>query len=274
MALINGKPRDVISVHDRGFQFGDGIFETIAVQGGELLCRKEHFDRLEAGCRRLSIQCPDKALLENEVERLCQSLDLAVLKIIVTRGMGGRGYQPAKNAGSNRILAIYDWPGYPAEYSRVGIDSYICSRRIAHNPEFAGVKHLNRLEQVFLRQEIADTPFPEGVALDSLGNVIEGSMSNLFMIKNGMLITPDLSRCGVEGVIRQLIIEMNKVAGNETAIREIKLEELFEADEIFYCNSLIGIWPVRSIDNKIFDSSDSTMEIMRKLVIDNRIVAG
>lgn len=273
MTLVNGKRRDVISVHDRGFQFGDGIFETVAVQDGELLCWKEHFERLETGCRRLSIQCPAQDLLKNEARRLCQPVDLAVLKIIVTRGTGGRGYRPGKHVSGNRVLAIHDWPGYPPEYSRNGIHSCICHRRIARSPELAGIKHLNRLEQVLLRQEIAATPYPEGVALDLFDNVVEGAMSNLFIIKNGILITPDLSLCGVEGVIRRLIIAMNRAAGNETVIREIKLEELLAADEIFYCNSLIGIWPVTRIGNKTFDSSKLTMEIMKKLAEDNRIVA-
>ena len=272
-ALVNGEPGDVISIHDRGLQFGDGVFETIAIQSGELLCREAHFARLEAGCRHLSIRCPDRNLLENEANQLCQSLASAVLKIIVTRGTAGRGYQPLENASGNRILTVHDRPDYPMEYYRYGINSYICRRRIAHNPEFAGLKHLNRLEQVLLRREIDGTPYPEGAALDTDDNVIEGSMSNLFMIKNGTLITPDLSRCGVEGVIRKSIMEMNEIAGNETIVRAIKPEELFSADEVFYCNSLIGIWPVRSIDNKIFDGSDITLEIMRKLATENRIVA-
>ncbi len=113
----------------------------------------------------------------------------------------------------------------------------------------------------------------DGVALDPDDNVIEGAMSNLFMVKNGALITPDLSRCGVEGVIRKSVMEINKAAGKETIVRAVKPEELFSADEVFYCNSLIGIWPVRSIDNTMFNDSDITLQVVRKLVTDNRIVA-
>ncbi len=271
--LVNGQPGDVISIHDRGLQFGDGVFETIAVKSGELLCRKAHFDRLEAGCRHLSIVCPDRSLLEHEATRLCGSLASAVLKIVITRGTGGRGYQPPEHISSNRILTVHKRPVYPAAYYRDGINSYICSRRITHHPDLAGIKHLNRLEQVLLRHEVAATPCPEGVVLDPYDNVIEGSMSNLFMVKNGKLITPDLSRCGIAGVIRKSIIELNDDAGGKPDIREIKLNELYKVDEVFYCNSLIGIWPVRSIGNKVFSSIDITLEIMRKLITDN-LIAG
>ena len=114
--------------------------------------------------------------------------------------------------------------------------------------------------------------YPEGLVLDPDDNVVEGSMSNIFMVKNTELITPDLSRCGVDGVIRKSIIELDKAAGRETGVRTIAREELFEADEVFYCNSVIGIWPVRRIGNKAFNSIDAGLEIMGKLITDNRIV--
>ena len=272
-ALVNGKPGDVISVQDRGLQFGDGVFETIAVKSGELLCRKAHFDRLEAGCRHLSIVCPDRNLLERETDRLCKSLDSAVLKVVVTRGTGGRGFQPPENISANRILTVHKRPVYPSAYYNEGIESYICRRRITHHPDLAGIKHLNRLDQVLLRQEIAATPYPEGVVLDLYDNVIEGSMSNIFMVKQGKLITPDLARCGIAGVIRKSIIELNEMTGAESGIRTIKLEELYEADEVFYCNSLIGIWPVRRMDHKRYNNIDASLEIMRKLMTDNIIAA-
>ena len=272
-ALVNGEPGGVISIHDRGLQFGDGVFETIAVQSGEPLCLEAHFARLEAGCRHLSIACPDLDLLEHEALRLCRARQAAVLKIVVTRGAGGRGYGLPEEVTPNRILTVHERPDYPAAYYREGIPSYICARRLAHQTELAGIKHLNRLEQVLLRAEVASTSCPEGAALDPYGNVIEGSMSNLFMVKNGKLFTPDLSRCGVEGVIRKSIIERNEAAGIETCIREIKPEELYEADEVFYCNSVIGVWPVRCIGDNVFSGIDTALEIMRQLTNDNLIAA-
>ena len=272
-ALVNGEPGSVISIHDRGLQFGDGVFETIAVQAGELLCLDAHFTRLEAGCRRLSIACPARDLLACEARQLCASLASAVLKLVVTRGASGRGYAPAENASANRILTVHERPDYPASWYRAGIPSYICSRRLAQQPELAGVKHLNRLEQVLLRAEVAATRYPEGVALDLYGNVIEGSMSNLFMVKNGSLSTPDLSRCGIEGVIRNAIIKDNQARGIATDIRAIKPEELYEADEVFCCNSVIGVWPLRSIGAKTFNGIDTALDIMQHLRAANAIAS-
>ena len=269
--LVNGIPGDTISIHDRGLQFGDGVFETIAVQSGKLLCREEHFTRLESGCRHLSITCPDRDLLKREADRLCESLPSAVLKIIITRGTGGRGYRPPENISANRILSVHQQPVYPSAYYREGIDSYVCGRRIDHTPDLAGIKHLNRLEQIILRREVTTTPYPEGVVLDHYDNVVEGSMSNIFMVKGGKLITPDLSRCGIAGVIRQSIIELDKAAGRETEVRTIACDELFEADEIFYCNSVIGVWPVKRIGNKALNGIDAGLGIMEKLIAEKCI---
>ncbi len=271
-ALVNGRPDSVISVHDRGLQFGDGVFETIAVQSGRPLYLEPHLERLELGCKRLSIAAPERDLLTQEANRLCAPVSAGVLKLIVTRGTGGRGYQAPDDISANRILTMHQRPVYPGSFYHAGIPSCVCRRRLANNPDLAGIKHLNRLEQVLLRREVAATPCPEGVVLDRQGNVIEGSMSNLFMVKNGRILTPDLSRAGVAGVVRAAVIRHCEAAAIATGTRNIKLEELYEADEVFYCNSVIGIWPVKSMGDKVFDSIDTALDIMRKLT-DNNIIA-
>ena len=272
-ALVNGKPGSVISVQDRGLQFGDGVFETVAVQAGVPLCLGPHLERLELGCARLAIATPERKLLQREAERLCASVAAGVLKIIVTRGTGGRGYRAPEDITANRIITLHRRPVYPEAFYREGIPSFVCGRRLAATAGLAGIKHLNRLEQVLLRREVDATPCPEGVALDPDGNVIEGSMSNLFMVKNGELVTPDLSRAGVAGIIRAAIIAQYQAAGIATGIRNITLQELYEADEVFYCNSVIGIWPVRSIGATVFDGIDTALGLMRKLTRDNVIGA-
>lgn len=273
-ALVNGAPGAAVSLEDRGLQFGDGVFETVAVQDGEPLRLEAHLERLAAGCRRLFIPAPGRQALRAEARRLCRERVRAVLKIIVTRGGGGRGYAPAEDAVATRALILHDWPDYPAAYARDGVDTYICRQRLAHNPGLAGVKHLNRLEQVLLRREIAAAHYPEGLALDPLGNVIEGSHANLFMVKDKALVTPDLSRCGVAGVTRAAILDLSAAAGEKTSVRDLRPEELFEADEVFYCNSLIGVWPVRSInDKKTGHGGAVTRRLIEKLANDNYIPA-
>ena len=272
-ALVNGLPGSLVSVHDRGLQFGDGVFETLAVQAGAPLYLEAHLRRLEAGCKHLHIACPARALLAQEASRLCADAQSGVLKIIVTRGSGGRGYQAPDSIPANRILTLHERPVYPPSFYREGIATFVCRRQLGDMPELAGIKHLNRLEQVLLRREVAATPYPEGVVTDQRGNVIEGTMSNLFMLKHGKLLTPDLSRAGIAGVVRGAIIERCEAAGISTGTRDIKLDELYEADEVFYCNSVIGIWPVKSIGATVFDSIEKPLEIMRTLT-DNNIIAG
>ena len=108
----------------------------------------------------------------------------------------------------------------------------------------AGLKHLNRLEQVLARAEWQDTAYAEGLLCDTSGRVIEGVFSNLFLIKDGELITPDLSRCGVAGVMRAEILQQAQSLGISQTVRDVSYAELVAADEVFVCNSLYGIWPV------------------------------
>ncbi len=272
-ALVNGAPSGVISVHDRGLQFGDGVFATIAVQAGLPLCLEAHLERLQQGCARLCIAAPERTLLQREAQQLCAPVAAGVLKIIVTRGTGGRGYQPPDAISANRLLTLHERPVYPSAFYREGIRSYVCQRNLTTGSELAGIKHLNRLEQVLLRQEVAATSCPEGVVTDLNGKVIEGSMSNLFMVKNGKLLTPDLGQAGVCGIIRAAIIKQRRAAGLAIAVKDIELEELYEAEEVFYCNSVIGVWPVRSIGSIVFNSIDTALEIMRELTHANMIAS-
>ena len=265
MFLINGKPGDSVSVQDRGIHYGDGVFETIAVYQDKLLCWDKHYERLKQGCQHLDIPCPDQQLLLDESRQL-RSETKAVIKIIVTRGAGGRGYNPHGEINPTRIVACYIWPDYPDNLAIDGIKARICSLRLAHNPGLAGIKHLNRLEQVMARSEWSDTEIAEGLMMDQDENIIEGTMSNVFIINERKLITPDLSRCGINGIIRQCIIELAPELEMITEIRNIKQHELPGADEIFLCNSTFGVWPVREIDGKQ-SSTGSYTNLIREALI-------
>ena len=197
MFLINGHISERLSAQDRGLQYGDGVFETIAVRQKELLCWEPHYRRLKTGCDFLGIDCPSSSLLINEAAQLEYNSELAVLKIIITRGQGGRGYRPpVPKTPATRILGLYPWPDYPEENYIQGVKTKICQTRLGHNPQLAGIKHLNRLEQVLARSEWDQPEIAEGLMLDIDDNVIEGTMSNLFIIKDQKLMTPDLSQCG------------------------------------------------------------------------------
>jgi len=274
MFLLNGKSTDNINLHDRGLHYGDGLFETIAVVNEQPLCWDKHLERLLSGCERLKINFNDVDALESEVLSLCKNVDRAVLKITITSGAGGRGYQrPEPGTTPTRLLAIHPWPNYPDGYSTQGIQVHLCSTRLGHNPGLAGIKHLNRLEQVLARNEWKSTDITEGLMLDIDTNVIEGTMSNIFVIyADKELRTPDLSFCGIEGIVRQYLLDHCKESSYECEVCQMSLDDLYTASEIFFCNSIAGIMPVRQLGEHKFSSQQATNEI-KNILISQGIIA-
>lgn len=261
MILVNGKYRDQIDITDRGFQYGDGLFETIEVRSGKPVFFDRHLARLSAGCRKLLIPEPDSALLALEAGELCKQSEHAVLKIIVTRGSGGRGYRQPDRLHPTRVLSLHPSPDYPESFRKQGVTLRFCRTRLGLNPSLAGVKHLNRLEQVLARAEWNDPTIQEGIMLDSNDHVIEGTMTNLFCIKDGIVYTPPLSQAGIAGIIRSIIIDLLNEQNSAFSEKSLTQDELLTADEVFVCNSIIGLWPVKQIANTPFQVGDATRRI-------------
>ncbi len=250
--LINGDSGTSISAFDRGLQYGDGLFETIAVVQMHPCLWQRHYQRLQNGGERLGIPIPEPATLFKEIQHEVGSNNKGVIKVIVTRGEGNRGYKIDPNAATTRIVQFSPWPNYPDTAWISGVSVRICSTQLGYNQNLAGIKHLNRLEQVIARREWDDKRISEGLMLDADRHVIEGTMTNLFMFKDGIVHTPDLSACGVAGVMRGLVLDVARELGIEVKIRQIPLPELLQADSLFLTNSLIGIWPICEIDGKSF----------------------
>lgn len=264
MFLLNGAKAESLSLQDRGLQYGDGLFETIAVHNQQLEFWQRHMQRLLAGCQRLRLPVPDPELLLAEARLLLDGSTDAVLKIIVTRGQGGRGYRAATEADlkPSRILAVYDLPEYPAENQTNGINVRYCDTRLATSPALAGIKHLNRLEQVLARSEWQDDAIFEGLMLAAHGRVTEGTMSNLFFVKAGVLHTPDLSNSGVAGIMRDVVLAFAQQQKIPVAIGHYNQADLAAADEVFICNSLIGTWPIRQLEQQLFAIGSMTKKII------------
>jgi 4-amino-4-deoxychorismate lyase len=265
MILINGSPSDQLPVSDRGLQYGDGLFETIAVRGGVPEYWTAHWARLRAGCERLGIPAPDRMSLRDEAQRLCSGLERAVLKIIVTRGSGGRGYRPPAQPAPTRILSVHPWPEYPHSFSKEGVRLRLCETQLGRNSRLAGIKHLNRLEQVLGRAEWDDPMVPEGIMRDEAGHVVEGTMSNLFMVRQGGLLTPDLTSCGVSGIARAMILSLAERGGIACEVRQLGEQDLWAADEVFVCNSVIGVWPVHAIEERQYGAGPVTRRLAAAL---------
>jgi len=252
--LINGARTDLINVLDRGLQYGDGLFETISVTDSKPLLWDRHLERLLSGCARLGIPGIDTRLLFDEALQICSAQKQCVLKIIITRGVGGRGYRTQQTSlhsvdnTPTRILSIHPWPDYPEKYSSHGITIRLCNTRLGINPALAGIKHLNRLEQIIARSEWSDPGIAEGLMLDSEGYIIEGTISNVFVVEKGALVTPDLSGSGVDGVMRGLIMDVAALLSIPARITQLRIEDIKKADEVFLCNTLIKLWPVRHFE--------------------------
>lgn len=248
MILINGQAEDRIHVQDRGLQYGDGVFETIAFRDGKAEFLTDHLARLYTGCERLKIPL-ESDVLEPELMQVIRHLSGdCVIKIIITRGTGGRGYNIEHTGPASRIISTHDLPVFPAD-RHLGIQVRLCEQRLAINPSLAGIKHLNRLEQILARAEWQDSQIAEGLMFDSHDWLREGTMSNIFLVRDGRLLTPALNDCGIEGIMRQQLIQLAEQSGIDVEMTSLDREDLLEADECFVCNSLIGIWPVTEIIN-------------------------
>ena len=254
--LVNGKSSDVVAVADRGFQYGDGLFETIEIRQNTPIFLAQHLQRLNHDSQRLLLPQLDLDLFRDEIFQLCQNAGNAVLKIIVTRGMGGRGYRQPENIEPTRVLSLYPFPDYPQNFYANGIVARFCEMRLGLNPALAGMKHLNRLEQILARTEWNDTAIHEGIMRDFNGRVIEGTMTNLFYAKNGELFTALLKNCGISGILRGWVLEQMCVIEHDFFI-----EDLQNADEIFVCNSIMGICGVRQIENQFFKIGEITQKL-------------
>jgi len=261
VTLIDGAPAATVPVTDRGLHYGDGLFETIAVVDGRPCLWDRHLARLRHGCRRLAIPCPETDLLLDEALSLTGGLARAVLKVIVTRGDGGRGYRPPRPATPRRVLRVSAWPDYPESWGSAGVRVRYCQTRLGHQPLLAGLKHLNRLEQVLARAEWDDPDVAEGLMLDPDGQLIEGTQTNLFAIAGGRLLTPPLDRCGVAGVVRGLVLDLARGLGLPVAEEPLDPARLERADGLFLTSSLAPLWPVRELAGRPFDPAGVPPEL-------------
>ena len=264
LSWVDGQPAERLPVHDRALAYGDGLFETIKVVAGQPELLDRHLNRLEVGCQRLAIDC-DLERIREQLSAFSAELKNGVVKLIVSRGEGARGYAPPDPSRPRIVFTGSPLPDYPTEHARQGIRLYPCATRLAEQPILAGLKHLNRLEQVLARAEWRDPAFAEGLMRDLSGRVVEGVFSNLFIVEPGKLITPSLDRCGVAGVMREEVLERARQAGVSIQIRDVSLGQLLGADEVFVCNSLYGIWPVRQLETSVWPVGPVTRKLQRLL---------
>ncbi|MGO4700375.1 aminodeoxychorismate lyase [Dyella sp. 2RAB6] len=245
--LVDGVADAALSPLDRGLAYGDGLFETIRFVDGRAPLWPRHMQRLRESCTRLRLPAPDETLLAREAAVVSDGMADAVVRITLTRGLGERGYAMPAAPQPTRIVAAFPAPVLMPESYRDGVHLRLCELRLAEQPLLAGIKHLNRLEQVLARAEWDDPSIADGLLLDGAGRVISSTMANLFAVIGGVLVTPSLDRCGVAGVARAEVL-----AAREVQVRELALDELLHASEWFLSSSVRGIVPVRSMAGTVY----------------------
>jgi 4-amino-4-deoxychorismate lyase len=263
--LVNGKPGNLISIRDRGLLYGDGVFRTLRATQGKAQHWPLHYQKLHHDCTALGIACPDVALLSAELKELLAQRPDGVVKLIVTRGGSARGYAPSALTQPTHVWDISPLPDYPTDWTMYGIEARLCQLRLSQQPRLAGIKHLNRLENVLAAAEWSDAGIAEGILMDSESNVIEGTRSNLFLINNDKFTTPDLSRCGVAGVQRRRVMEWADTHNVPCRVAQFGLENLLAADAVFLVNSVIGLWSVRELQGRIWKQHPMVLQLQEWL---------
>lgn len=262
ITLINGHECSTISIHDRGLNYGDGVFETIAIHDGVPLLWDLHWKRFVKACDRLSLNLPDKVILEDELGSLSDRIKNGVIKIILTRGSSERGYKPDIEQENTRILSAT--LGSQGKKIRNDIEVYICEYVVYPEPQLAGIKHLNRLPQVMASIDRENND-KMGILCDNNNNLVEAISANIFIVANGVLQTPDLTEYGVEGVMREYILEQARMLDIQTKIKKLNQSCLQNAEEVFLTNSIIGILPVRKFINTTYDVGSITKKLMHAI---------
>ena len=249
MISINGQIADQLTVSDRAFQYGDGCFTTMAYVNGQLSLWSQHLARLQADCQRLAIAFTQWTALEQALHTVLVQVTEAnaVIKVVITRGQGGRGYSPLGVSAPSFVISSHPFPSHYADWQQLGINLAHCPLTLAKQPLLAGLKHLNRLEQVLIKQAMAVYDEEDALVCDTDGVIVESSAANVFWLQDGQWYTPSLSDCGVAGVMRQQVIKL--LASRHEQVLEVRqmLNASFNADEMFICNALMGVVPVRSL---------------------------
>lgn len=272
-SLVNGSFEQAVSAFDRGFAYGDGVFRTMQMRNGLPVDWPLHYQKLVADCAAIGIVCPSAELLMADLIKLFEDEVFSegvtqVAKIVITRGEGERGYAPPAVTVPTRVITKSAMPQYFEQNYQQGVQLHVCEIRLAAQPKLAGIKHLNRLENVLARMEWREDFIFDGLLLDQASNVIECTMSNIFARFGEQLITPDLTQCGVAGITRQCILGLGNALGLNILVKPFTLDQLLQADEVIVCNSLYGAFQVNRINNKAWPQQELALRIRNVLAHD------
>jgi len=255
--LRDGRVGSLVEPDDRGLAYGDGVFETLLVHEGQPVWWREHWNRLLRGASVLSLPAPDELQVRRECESLLGKTDRAVLKIILTRGSGGRGYRAPVSPVATVVVSSHAAPSPVRE----PIALRWCGTAIAIQPALAGIKHLNRLEQVLARAEWSDPGIFDGLMCDTEDRVVCATSANLFALVGGRWLTPGVDRCGIAGIARAWVLA-NAPGAVEA---DLSAAEVSHADALFLCNAVRGILPVSRLGLREWTEHEAVTGLRRRL---------
>lgn len=246
--IVNGQHTSQINIADRATQYGDGCFTTMAVDCGDVAHWDAHLTRLQNSCARLYIAFEGWDELSQQVLALAHNQQNCVIKVIISRGEGGRGYGTTGTTKPSYIITRHDMPIHYSNWQDKGIELNVSTITLAKQPLLAGLKHLNRLEQVLVKRELEQDAFHDCIVMDTDNQIVETSVGNIFWYRDNAWFTPSLAYSGVEGVMRNHIINLFNAKGSNIHECRNSLDVLQEASEVFICNSLMGVVPVNAIE--------------------------
>lgn len=245
---INGSKTDTLSAGDRAVQFGDGCFTTLKVERQQIVMLEQHLTRLRTDTTRLRLPPPDWQQLRAHLVNIAeQQSETMVLKVIISRGQGGRGYSSANFTAPTVIVSVSPYPHHYPCWQQAGIELILSPIPLGKNPYLAGIKHLNRLEQVLIKQYIDDQQADEALVVDIEGLLVECCSANIFWRQGEQVYTPLLDNAGVNGLMRQRIIQL--LADSPYTLQQVaeSPQALALCDEVLVCNTLMPIIPVNAI---------------------------
>lgn len=253
----------LLDTQERGLHYGDGLFETLLKFDGEIPLWNSHYGRLRKGCDKLQLPLPDEKWLLQRIDAETQGHDSVVIKVIVTRGRGGRGLKLPEHNQVSVFILKYPYTAINDEELKLNVA--ICQTRLPLNPNLAGLKHLNRLDYVLATIDLEQMANKdEALLCDTEGYIVEGIVSNLFFCIQGEVYTPSLEFSGVEGVMRQEILNYLASQIIPVQIGRFYPELLLKASECFLCNSVHGVRPIHSIDDSVFARGEFTQMLIQK----------
>jgi 4-amino-4-deoxychorismate lyase len=262
-AWVDGVQSEAIALGDRALHYGDAVFTTIRVHQHRPCWIDAHLQRLQHSCRALRFPEPEWTQLGAQIERAAAIEAACVVKVLLSRGEGARGYA-VQGARGRSVVMAYALPAMDETTYTGGVQLRFADWVLSEQPALAGLKHANRLEQVMARSEWSDAAIYDALLCNVSGEVIAATSANVFARFGNEVVTPALDRAGVAGVCRQQVFQ-SPPPGFSVTVAALPRAKLLGADELFLSNVVRGIVPVRALGDHRFASMAVARLLMRAL---------